>query len=103
MRSGRKCECKRRAKDKDRSEGLIAGVGKVISATVDSVQSIDNMATLPVSQRQHGGVCDVTPERNNSANKDLEAKKDKKPGKDPSEPKRYLDSPAEIILFFYGP
>lgn len=80
---------------------MVAGELKV--ATVESVESIDNMATLPVSQRQHGG-SDVTPEKNNSANKEMEAKKEKKHAKDkekgkdpkdlkdpkdPNQPKRY--------------
>lgn len=65
--------------------------GELKVATVESVESIDNMATLPVSLRQHGRN-DATPEQNNSANREVEAKKDKKHGKDkdmdPSQPKR---------------
>lgn len=72
---------------------MVAGELKV--ATVESVESIDNMATLPVSQRQHGDT--TTVERNNSANKEAEAKKDKKhkekekgkeTEKDPNQPKK---------------
>lgn len=47
--------------------------GEVKVATVESVETVDNMATLPVS-RAHGG-SDITPEKNNFTNKEMEAKK----------------------------
>ena len=64
--------------------------GEVKVATVDSVESIDNMATLPVSLRQHGKT-DATPEQNNTTNKEMEMEKNKKQGKcnnSKEEPKR---------------
>lgn len=55
--------------------------GELKVATVESVESIDNMATLPVSLKQHSR-SEATPEQNNSTNREMEAKKDKKQGKD---------------------
>lgn len=49
-------------------------MGEVKVATVETMESVDNMATLPVS-RVHGGGSDVTPEKNNFTNKEMEAKK----------------------------
>lgn len=49
------------------------GGGEVKVATVETVESVDNMATLPVS-RAHAP-SDVTPEKNNFNNKEMEAKK----------------------------
>lgn len=51
--------------------GMVGG-GDVKVATVE-VESVDNMATLPVS-RAHGG-SDVTAEKNNVTNKEMELKK----------------------------
>lgn len=53
------------------SVGMVGG-GDVKVATVE-VESVDNMATLPVS-RAHGG-SDVTAEKNNVTNKEMELKK----------------------------
>jgi len=47
----------------------VMGTGEVKVATVESAESLDNMATLPVSQRQQ-----ATEERHNSANREAEAK-----------------------------
>lgn len=55
----------------------MVGGGEVKVATVETVESVDNMATLPVS-RAHGGGgggSDITPEKNNFTNKEMEAKK----------------------------
>lgn len=62
--------------------------GEVKIATVESVESIDNMATLPVSQRQHGRNDPIGEQ--NVASRDGDGKKDKKQGKDleMSKPKR---------------
>lgn len=51
----------------------MVGVGEVKVATVE-VESVDNMATLPVS-RAHGGNADIVAEKNNAANKEMELKK----------------------------
>lgn len=50
----------------------MVGGGELKVATVE-VESVDNMATLPVS-RAHGG-SDPTAEKNNAANKEMELKK----------------------------
>lgn len=62
--------------------------GEVKIATVEAVESVDNMATLPVS-RAHGGggVSDITPEKNNFTNKEMEAKK-RSATTTPQQPKR---------------
>ncbi|KAF2879144.1 hypothetical protein ILUMI_27030, partial [Ignelater luminosus] len=51
----------------------MVGGGEVKVATVE-VESVDNMATLPVS-RAHGGGNDAIAEKNNAANKEMELKK----------------------------
>lgn len=45
------------------------GTGEVKIAVVESAESLDNMATLPVSQRQH-----AIDEKHKSATKEAEAK-----------------------------
>lgn len=50
----------------------MVGGGELKVATVE-VESIDNMATLPVSARAHGGT-DAAAEKNNVANKEMELK-----------------------------
>lgn len=50
----------------------MVGGGELKVATVE-VESVDNMATLPVS-RAHGG-SDSIAEKNNAANKEMELKK----------------------------
>ena len=50
----------------------MVGGGELKVATVE-VESVDNMATLPVS-RAHGG-SDSVAEKNNAANKEMELKK----------------------------
>lgn len=67
---------------------MVSGEPKV--ATVDSVESLDNMATLPVSQRH------ALEEKNNSANKEAESK-----GKKLKEPKELVDEiqPKRTSLF----
>lgn len=49
----------------------MVGGGELKVATVE-VESVDNMATLPVSARAHGG--SDTAEKNNVANKEMELK-----------------------------
>lgn len=61
----------------------MVGGGEVKVSTVE-VESIDNMATLPVS-RAHGGGNDFLAEKNNAANKEMELKKVQ-----PKPDKRYL-------------
>lgn len=51
----------------------MVGGGEVKVATVE-VESVDNMATLPVS-RVHGGNADTAAEKNNAANKEMELRK----------------------------
>lgn len=50
----------------------MVGGGELKVATVE-VESVDNMATLPVS-RAHGG-SDIVAEKNNATNKEMELKK----------------------------
>lgn len=61
----------------------MVGGGEVKVATVE-VESVDNMATLPVS-RAHGGGSDAIAEKNNAANKEMELKKVQ-----PKPDKRYI-------------
>lgn len=61
--------------------------GEVKVATVEAVETVDNMATLPVS-RSHPPVIDVNPEKNNFTNKEMEAKK-RPTTAPPLQPKRY--------------
>ncbi|KAG8330214.1 Otopetrin [Homalodisca vitripennis] len=73
------------------------GGGEVKVATVEAVESVDNMATLPVS-RAHGG-SDITPEKNNFTNKEMEAKK-RPVGAVPMQPKR--TSLFIVLSFIYA-
>ena len=54
--------------------------------------AVDNMATLPVGPRSHPppATSEVTPEKNNSTNKEMEAKKCKAPQRETQPP-----SPAQ--------
>lgn len=61
----------------------MVGGGEMKVATVE-VESVDNMATLPVS-RSHAGNADAIAEKNNAANKEMELKKVQ-----PKPDKRYL-------------
>lgn len=71
------------------SERSMLGVsgGEVKVATVEAVETVDNMATLPVS-RAHPPAIDVNPEKNNFTNKEMEAKK-RPTTAPPLQPKRY--------------
>nr|CAD7577289.1 unnamed protein product [Timema californicum] len=55
----------------------MVGGGEVKVATVEVAESVDNMATLPVSRAHGGGTggSDVTAEKNNFTNKEMELKK----------------------------
>lgn len=55
----------------------MVGGGELKIATVETVESVDNMATLPVSCRVvHGAGNDViAAEKNNAMNKEMELKK----------------------------
>lgn len=78
----------------------MVGGGEVKVATVETVESVDNMATLPVS-RAHGGGggSDITPEKNNFTNKEMEAKK--RPANfQPPPPKRYSYIFFKCSIFF---
>lgn len=66
------------------------GTGEVKIAVVESVESLDNMATLPVSQRQH-----ANEEKHNSANKEAEAK-----GKKAKEALEVQELQPKRLLFF---
>lgn len=71
--------------------------GEVKVATVEAVETVDNMATLPVS-RAHPPVIDVNPEKNNFTNKEMEAKK-RPTTAPPLQPKRYTQT---VHLGWFG-
>lgn len=52
----------------------MVGGGEMKVSTVE-VESVDNMATLPVSRVHGGNAADVIAEKNNAANKEMELKK----------------------------
>lgn len=63
---------------------MVGGGGEVKVATVE-VESVDNMATLPVSRAHGGGGNDTAAEKNNATNKEMELKKVQ-----PKPDKRYI-------------
>lgn len=69
-------------------KSIAMGTGEMKVSTVESMESLDNMATLPVSQKQHGAE-----EKHNTANKEAEAKgkklKEAKEVED-AQPKRFF-------------
>ncbi|XP_075212568.1 proton channel OtopLc-like isoform X2 [Lycorma delicatula] len=75
-------------------------MGEVKVATVETMESVDNMATLPVS-RAHGGGSDVTPEKNNFTNKEMEAKKGR-PNSQASQLSQTRTSLFIIMSFIYA-
>jgi hypothetical protein len=76
--------------------GVERRMGEVKAGGGGGETGVDNMATLPVGPRSHPpATSEVTPEKNNSTNKEMEAKKSKAPPKESQQPspKRYVPPP----------
>ncbi|KAL1116294.1 hypothetical protein AAG570_005789 [Ranatra chinensis] len=76
-----------------RDAGGLMGDAKKEAEAVETVERLDNMATLPVASRH--GASEVAPEKNNSTNKEMEAKKSKVP-RQQEDPKRICDDPNDL-------